>query len=58
MILEKNAPFKSRQPVSPEILESRIKIIDDYTRYLPSAVIVVCEFIFKYIYTNFLENFI
>ena len=50
MILEKNAPFKSRQPVSPEILESRIKIIDDYTRYLPSAVIVVCEFIFKYIY--------
>ena len=38
MILEKNSPFEPRQPVSPEKLEGRLNIIDDYSHYLELAV--------------------
>lgn len=38
MILEKNSPFEPRKPVSPEKLEGRLNIINDYTHYLSQAV--------------------
>lgn len=38
MILEKNSPFEPRKPVSPEKLEGRFNIIEDYVRYLSLAV--------------------